>query len=89
MDAAELARVRAEATEIAEAAGALLMAGFRSRPRTSEKRGFSDLVTEFDVKSEALVKASSRQVWYDVSRNSKAPVPQNVREVLLAENQKG
>jgi len=35
---------------------------------------------------EELVKAGSRQVWYDFSRDAKAPLPPEVRAVLLAEH---
>jgi myo-inositol-1(or 4)-monophosphatase len=43
--------------EIAEQAGALLMGGYRTRPRPESKSAEADLVTEFDRKSEALVLA--------------------------------
>jgi myo-inositol-1(or 4)-monophosphatase len=42
------------ALEVATAAGALLLAGYRSRPVPTEKAR-RDLVTEFDLRSEALI----------------------------------
>jgi myo-inositol-1(or 4)-monophosphatase len=42
------------ALEVASEAGALLLAGYRSRPTPTEKAR-RDLVTEFDLRSEALI----------------------------------
>jgi myo-inositol-1(or 4)-monophosphatase len=42
------------ALEVANEAGALLLAGYRSRPTPTEKAQ-SDLVTQFDLRSEALI----------------------------------
>ena len=43
-----------EVLSIARAAGSLVMQGYRSRPRTSEKTP-KDMVTEFDLRSEELI----------------------------------
>lgn len=40
----------------ARAAGALVLEGFRSHPATREKSSTTDLVTEFDLRSERLVR---------------------------------
>lgn len=52
---AELAELSRVAMGVAEEGGAVLLSGYRSRPRADEK-GRADLVTEFDRRSEELVK---------------------------------
>lgn len=54
MNEGELTRVLPELERIARAAGALILGGYR-RARTVSKKGASDLVTEFDLASEALL----------------------------------
>lgn len=51
---AEMAELSKVAMVVAEEAGAVLIRGYRSRPRADEK-GRADLVTEFDRRSEELV----------------------------------
>ncbi|MEQ8460122.1 MAG: inositol monophosphatase family protein [Sandaracinaceae bacterium] len=51
----ELSAWRDEATRIAEEAGRLLMGGWRGDARVS-KKGRIDLVTDYDLKSEALLR---------------------------------
>src|SRR5262245_62105576 len=50
----ERADFAAMAMVVAEEAAALLLSGYRSRPR-ADKKGRTDLVTEFDRRSEALI----------------------------------
>jgi myo-inositol-1(or 4)-monophosphatase len=51
----EHARLAEVALAVAREAGDLVLAGFRSRPAASEKSA-RDLVTEFDLESEALIR---------------------------------
>jgi myo-inositol-1(or 4)-monophosphatase len=55
MDFPELDEALASATDVARDAGAVLSEGFR-RPMTVRNKGAIDLVTEFDLRSEALVR---------------------------------
>lgn len=55
LDAAELAHIRDEAREIAEDAATLVLGGYRSGAR-ARKKGAVDLVTDFDLRSEALIR---------------------------------
>lgn len=52
----------AQATRIAEEAGALLMEGWRNAPRV-EKKGEIDLVTEYDLASEARIRERMREAF--------------------------
>lgn len=55
LSANELNEILASATAIAAEAAALIMRGFRTRPAVT-KKGAIDLVTEFDVASEVLIR---------------------------------
>jgi myo-inositol-1(or 4)-monophosphatase len=55
LDPRELLETRDTAVAIAREAGALLMSGWRKHPGVS-KKGAIDLVTEFDVRSETLLR---------------------------------
>lgn len=51
-----------EATRIAEEAGKLLMEGWRGAPAI-QKKGAIDLVTEYDLRSEALIRERMREAF--------------------------
>ena len=55
LDLQELTEARDTALAIAREAGALLMSGWRKNPHVS-KKGTIDLVTEFDLRSETLLR---------------------------------
>ena len=55
LSAGELAEILSTATGIAAEASALIMRGFRTRPAVT-KKGAIDLVTEFDIASEVLIR---------------------------------
>lgn len=62
----DLERIRDGARAIALEAGALLMEGFRGSARTREKGAGGDLVTEYDERSEALLRARLSNLTPDV-----------------------
>jgi len=55
LDAHELTAIRDAALGIAREAGTILMSGWRTRPVIS-KKGATDLVTDFDLRSETLLR---------------------------------
>jgi myo-inositol-1(or 4)-monophosphatase len=63
----ELDSIRGRAVEVAHEAGALLSSGFRSTPRSRTKRTAADLVTEFDERSEALVRERLHDAFPDIA----------------------
>ena len=65
LSAAQLAELSCVALAVAEEAGAILCKGHRSRPNADEK-GRSDLVTEFDRRSEAHVMARLAALTPDI-----------------------
>ena len=56
MDTQELRELSELCLEVAREAGELVHAAFRSRPATDVKTGFADLVTEYDLASEQLIR---------------------------------
>lgn len=62
----ELAELSKVATTVAIEAGAVLTEGYRSRPQADEK-GRADLVTEFDRRSEELVKLRLAQLTPEIT----------------------
>lgn len=62
----DLDAVLAAAREAAQAAAAIQLAGFRSRPAARTKSTAIDFVTEFDQRSEAAIKARLAPLGLDV-----------------------
>jgi len=56
MDGPQLRELSELCLDIAEDAGAFVHSAFRSRPAAGQKAGFADLVTEYDVRSEELIR---------------------------------
>ncbi len=53
----DLAQLTAAALEVAREAGQLVLQGWRSRPSYERKASYADLVTEFDLASERLIRS--------------------------------
>lgn len=66
LDAPQLRELSALCLEVASEAGALVHGAFRSRPAAGEKAGFADLVTEYDVRSEELIRRRLEQTGLPV-----------------------
>jgi len=59
----EQERIRGIAVAIAEEAGALLLSGWQSRPKSKTKSAHNDIVTEYDRRAEELVVSRLRAAF--------------------------
>jgi myo-inositol-1(or 4)-monophosphatase len=66
MSALDLGFLTQSALTVAREAGALVLAGYRSRPTVDRKASYADLVTEFDLASERLIRRRFGELTPDV-----------------------
>lgn len=64
---AQLQNIAERVRKIAEQAGDMLLTGWKSRPQSATKASPTDLVTEYDTKSDAFIRAELESAFPDIA----------------------